>query len=138
MKTEILKSEKETKMVADKVIPSSVLKLLGDALWPVPLQIFQPIFNTSRRAADPTYYFSRLDDGDSDYLIDRTGLGHADVENLIRDGVFAGLTCKGHEGQILINEHAVNAHQDFCSEVYVAWRKYLDRLNQVRVATRAE
>ena len=80
MKTEILKSEKETKNVADKLIPGSVLKLIGDAVWPPEVRLFQPIFDLPERAVDPAYYFSRSTDGSGDYLVDCTGLGHADVQ----------------------------------------------------------
>jgi hypothetical protein len=114
-------------------IPESVLKLLALEWRPTGgHSSFDSVFNDERgsyrRRADPSYYMHRPDNPDAN-----NGLKHAEVVALVADGVL--LDHRTVDGtHIRINEHEQHALNDFCSEVYDAWRKFQARIKLARDA----
>ena len=115
-------------------IPASVLALLRHR-WKLPdgYSAFESVFtrNERGRQTDPSYYMiakgKEVEDTDWDCM------SHREAVALVREGVF-GETAEDQGSRVAINEHAEHAMQDFCREVYGAWAKYRDRLQQVERA----
>jgi hypothetical protein len=121
--------------MTDKPIPASVLDLLRHR-WVTPdgYCAFDSVFHGEadegsrlQRQIDPAYYHYGPGGG-AQLFGDMT---FAEAQALHREHVF-GEFSGNRNGHISVNEHAQHALQDFCREVYAAWKTYQDRIDVLR------
>jgi hypothetical protein len=109
-----------------KTIPKSVLKMLEQQWKPTE---GHSAFDTSmqRRPTDPSYYHVR-----NDVEVSMVSLTYDEAKKLDAEGALGDFVKDHGNGKsVAVNEHAVHALMDFCSEVYDAWNKYQDRLRRI-------
>jgi hypothetical protein len=109
-----------------KTIPKSVLKMLEQQWKPTDgYSAFD--MSTKRRPTDPSYYIIRNDVEPSS-----VSFTYDEVKKLDAEGALGGFVKDHGNGKsFAVNEHAVHAMQDFCSEVYDAWNKYQARIRSI-------
>jgi hypothetical protein len=70
------------------------------------------------------------------YAVGMSGITSVEARAVHRDAVFGRLS--GDNGDtVFVNERALHAMQDFCPDVYDAWRRYEARLDQAAKAALA-
>jgi hypothetical protein len=106
-------------------IPKSVttLPLYGE-LFSGGYRAFIKIFEDRGRVRDPSIYIFRS--GDPSTL----GVTYEAAVRLHHEGVFGEHSSEEGDA-VFVNEHALHALQDFCADVYDAWRTFETRLEAV-------
>jgi hypothetical protein len=106
-------------------IPKSVttLPLYGE-LFSGGYRAFTGIFEDQRRVKDPSVYIFRR--GDPNTL----GVAYEAAVRVHREGVFGEHSSEEGDA-VFVNEHAFHVLQDFCADVYDAWRTFEARLEAV-------
>lgn len=113
-------------------IPKSILHLLSEP-WRVEGEYshFDAVFAKEKRRIDPSYYVIHVG---TKVETDMDTFSHDDAMALAADDAFGTNARTRESGNVVINEHAQHALVDFCSDVYAAWKKYQDRLQQIEAA----
>ncbi|MER9793435.1 hypothetical protein [Mesorhizobium sp. M0213] len=112
-------------------IPKSVLEVLGHE-WKVDegYSAFDAVFNDredqGRRSSPSFYHIATGKEVETDFDI----FSHKEAKKLAAEHVFGSMAAVRDSG-VTINEHAQHAFEDFCHEVYGAWAKYREKLDQV-------
>lgn len=108
-------------------IPKSIINLLGQEWRPANgYSAFESNFE-GKRKSNPSYY--TLNPG-KEVTSDMDTFSYKEAAAMSKDDLISKFI-SNKDGVLWMNEHASHAVQDFCSEVYDAWRKCQDRLRQI-------
>jgi hypothetical protein len=96
--------------------------------------IFDSVFESAnpdmqKRRADPTYYIFHREDSDEDRN-PLSALTYFEARTCSNAGVFRSFS-KVRQTHVAVNEHAMNAYDDFCRSVSQAWREYQAKLDRI-------